>query len=320
MRKKISSIIFLNMLIGIIFSNVAFSQDEGLEFEYAQENHQCLKCHGQSYYFFENTWTERMVKERMNPYSIVDSALFYDSNHKNFRCVDCHSEDYLTFPHDGELRMEEITNCIDCHAGDDDYAKFQFEKIEIEHQNSVHSNNHSDDFTCWMCHNPHTYKINARSNEKLKQTIQYDNEICLSCHADQSKYQLLTTKVNPSVLDKHDWLPNQLAHFKSVRCIECHSVQQDELLVSHSIKPKEEAVKLCVDCHSKNSILAASLYKLQIHGYIDDNGNYNPVLLEEGYVIGANRNYFLNIGSLVIFGLVMGALLLHTLLRMFIKR
>ena len=86
------------------------------EYEFLSENQECLKCHGQSYYYYYNDWVERDIKERMNPYYIVDSAQFYVSNHWNFRCVDCHSEDYTEFPHAGELRMEPSYECMDCHG------------------------------------------------------------------------------------------------------------------------------------------------------------------------------------------------------------
>ena len=288
-------------------------------YEYLNENQECLACHGQEYYYYYNDWIERDVKERMNPYRIVDSTQFYESNHWNFRCIDCHSEDYASFPHLGELRMEPKYECIDCHGGDEDYAQYNFEGIEEEFHKSVHSSKHSDDFTCWMCHNPHTYKINARSNENMKEFIQYDNEICLSCHADVSKYQLLTNLDNPNILDKHGWLPNEGLHFKNVRCIECHTEISDELLVAHNVQPKEKAVKRCVECHSKNSLLLASLYKLQFTDERSIAGFSNAAMLEEAYIIGANRNYYLNRLSLGLFGLVIIFILIHAVLRMTLK-
>jgi Zn finger protein HypA/HybF involved in hydrogenase expression len=86
----------------------SYSQDTVTEREYiyAEDNQQCLKCHGHKTYYFLNEGLGRKIKERMNPYFVIDSAEFYQSNHWNFSCTDCHSMDYRTFPHAGGLRME----------------------------------------------------------------------------------------------------------------------------------------------------------------------------------------------------------------------
>jgi len=296
------------------------SQDqEVVEFEYAEENQQCLTCHGHKTYYYYNDWIERDVKERMNPYFIIDSALYYQSNHKPFRCTDCHAIEYEEFPHSGELRMEEKNTCLDCHGDDEDYADYQFEQIEEEFHSSIHSTKHSDDFTCWMCHNPHTYRINARTNENILETIQYDNDICLNCHANPDKYQLISSLTNPNIIDKHEWLPNQALHFLNVRCIECHTEINEDILIAHNVQPKEKAVKLCVECHSQNSILLASLYKFQAKESRNQLGFFNSAILNNSYIIGANRNYYLNMISLVIFGCVILGIVVHGTLR-FIKK
>jgi Zn finger protein HypA/HybF involved in hydrogenase expression len=287
--------------------------------EYAEDNQKCFECHGQAYYYYQNDWIEKKVKDRMNPYFIIDSEEYYESNHWNFSCTDCHSADYTKFPHAGELRMEPKFSCMDCHEGDEQTAKFNFEQINDEFHKSVHSSKHSEEFTCWMCHNPHSYKINARTNENMADFIQYDNEICLTCHADISKYQLLTTLENPNVLETHSWLPNQVLHFKKVRCIECHTEISDDILVSHNVRPKEEAIKLCVECHSKESRLLASLYKYQFTNERSITGFSNKEMLEESYVIGANRNYYLNVVSIGLFVLVFIGLCIHAFLRIIIK-
>jgi Zn finger protein HypA/HybF involved in hydrogenase expression len=278
-------------------------------------NEKCLKCHGQSKYKYLNPESGSEVTKRMYLETIINRAEFYDSNHKTFKCTDCHSEDYDTFPHPGRLRMEAKYACIDCHGGDEAYAKFKFEEIEAEYQASVHATKHGDDFNCWMCHNPHTYKINVRSEEKIKDIVAYDNAICLNCHGDITKYQMLTDKVNPNILKKHEWLPNQALHFKNVRCIECHARSNDSILVAHNIQPKAKAVRRCVECHSTNSILMASLYKHKVQEERSKAGFYNGVIMNEGYVIGANRNYYLGLISLIMFGFVAFGIAIHATLR-----
>jgi len=283
------------------------------------QNRQCLKCHGHKQWSYTNDSLGIQFRERMNPYFIIDSSDFFVSNHKSFYCTDCHSAGYSEFPHDRNLRFEEKAGCLDCHGGDDTYAKFNFEGIDQEFHNSVHSSRHDQSFTCWMCHNPHSYKISARDTENLTQTIAYDNAICLNCHANINNYQILTEKENPNILKTHEWLPNQKLHFSSVRCIECHTASNDSLLVAHLVQPKEKAVRKCVECHQANSILLNSLYKYQIQERRNKAGFFNASMMTESYVIGANRNYYLNIISIVFFGLILVAIGTHSILRILKK-
>lgn len=320
MKDKLQALIFVGLtIIPVLFFLPVKANDQqtASSFEYAEENHKCLKCHGQKYYNYYNDWLEKMIRERMNPYFIVDSVEYYESNHRNFACTDCHSYDYNKFPHSGELRMEPKMSCMDCHGGDDTYAKFNFEKIDEEFHESVHSSKHSDEFTCWMCHNPHSYHISARSNGKLLETIQYDNNICLSCHADISKYQLLTTLENPNILETHDWLPNQMLHFQNVRCIECHTEISNDVLVAHKVLPKEMAVQRCVECHSQNSILKETLYKYQEEGELAIS---NADEDDDPQLIGAKRNYTLNLVSFIVFLLTLGGIGIHIVLRIIYKK
>ncbi len=281
---------------------------------FAVENEQCFKCHGQERYEYPNETQGRQVKALMCSERIMKREEFYNSNHKSFSCTDCHSGEYVNFPHPGELRMELKYNCIDCHGGDETFSKFKFEEIEAEYLQSVHFKLEEDGFTCWKCHNPHTYKISIRNTDNLKETILYDNTICLNCHSDYSRFQLLSEREEMNVIKEHEWLPNQASHFRNVRCIECHTKINDSILVSHLIVPKTEAVKKCNECHSKNSMLMASLYKFQSKKQRRD-GFFNGIILNESYVIGANRNEYLNLLSLVVFGLVMLIIGIHIYFR-----
>ncbi len=311
-----------SILLCLLFvcCTLLFSQEEMEEaVVHSPSNSECFACHGSPTYSYYNENLEHMVIKRMNPYFIIDSVLYYEQNHKSFECVDCHSYDFKEFPHHNELRFEPMPTCLDCHEGDDDYADYSFEQIDEEFHASVHSTKHSDEFTCWMCHNPHSYKINARTNETIKETIIYDNNICLSCHADISKYQLISHEVDPNIISQHEWLPNQFRHFAHVRCIECHTHVNEDILVAHHILPKEEALKKCVECHTKNSILMSSLYKFQAKEKRDKFGFFNAAILSDTYIIGANRNVFLNWISAVIYGGVFLLIFIHAILRFLLK-
>jgi hypothetical protein len=279
-----------------------------------EDNQRCFKCHGQERYEYTNENLGRQIKALMCSERIIHKEEFYKSNHKSFSCTDCHSGEYVKFPHSGELRMEQKYNCIDCHGGDEKFVQYHFEEIETEYQQSTHFNLEGDGFSCWKCHNPHSYKINIRNNDNLKETISYDNAICLNCHSDFNHFQLLTDREEINIIQKHDWLPNQKSHFANVRCIECHTKINNNIPVAHLITPKEEAVKLCNECHSKNSILMASLYKFESKEQRRD-GFFNGIILNESYVIGANRNEYLNLLSLIIFIGVIGIIGIHIVFR-----
>lgn len=312
-------LIFATALLFNFYVIQADEAEEEVEFEYAEENQKCFDCHGDKTYYYYNDWIEKDVRDRMNPYYIIDSTDFYQSTHKSFRCTDCHSEDYSEFPHSGELRMEEKYACIDCHGGDEDYAKYEFERLEEEYLSSVHSGDGSENFTCWMCHDPHSYRVNARTNESILETVQYNNDICLSCHSDMDKYQLISNLSNPNIIETHKWLPNQGLHFQKVRCIECHADLKDDIMIAHNIQPKDKAVKKCAECHSQNSLLMASLYKFKAIESRDRLGFVNAVILNDSYIIGANRNIYLNTLSLIIFGFVVIGIAGHSILRIIKK-
>lgn len=288
--------------------------------EFFEQNERCFSCHGTAKYSYFNAVTEKTVTAMMCENRVFKREDFYLSNHKSFACVDCHAAEYDSFPHPGALRMEAKYNCSDCHAFDEQYAHFNFEKIEEEFNQSVHYIANSDEFTCWDCHNPHTYRINIRTSDNITEAIAYDNQICLNCHSDFGRFQLLTEREEINLLEKHEWLPNQSLHFSQVRCIECHARQSDTLMVAHRIMPKEQAVKRCVECHSQNSLLMSSLYKFQAKENRTEAGFLNAIMLNDAFVIGANRNIWLNRISVILFGFAILFLLGHLTARIIYRK
>jgi hypothetical protein len=319
MDLKTSRIMFLASVL-FAAAGVVIAQQDTTAFvsAFEEQNNLCFSCHGQAKYKYENEVLGTTITEMMCENRVVRKDHFYQSNHKSFACTDCHAAGYETFPHPGELRMEPMYGCLDCHSGEVTFAQYQFERIDTEYRASVHADLEPEGFTCWSCHNPHSYRITAR-NRNLGEIVAYDNAICLNCHSDFNRFQLLTEREEINIISQHDWLPNQRLHFGSVRCIECHAVLSDTLLVSHHIKPKEEAVKQCNECHSRNSLLMASLYRYESKEQRAD-GFFNGVIMNESFVIGANRNEYLNIISLVVFVLVIVAVGFHIFLRITRRR
>jgi len=277
--------------------------------DFVKDNERCLRCHAEEKYTIENE--DRVTTEPMCPERIHDRDAFYSGVHKSFACNDCHSYGYEEFPHSLETRMEETLMCMDCHGYDESFAQYHFEEIEIEFGESAHN---MKDFTCWSCHDPHSYKAFMRNADDLAEAIVYDNNMCLRCHSDFSRFMLLSDREEINVVASHEWLPNQISHFKHVRCIECHTEINDTILIAHKILPKTAAVKNCEECHSKDSRLMHTLYKFQ--GQDNEKGGFaNAVMINESFVIGANQNVFLNKLSFILLGLMMVVIVFHIYLR-----
>ncbi len=318
MNKRLT--ISLSFIVLLLFQySFVNGQDEDVSL--SETSQICSKCHGSRYYSFFNTVTEQQERKRMNPYFFIDTTKYVLGVHRNFGCDDCHAYEYTTYPHLAELKLEPKFSCIDCHGGDETFAKYQFDDIDVEVENSVHRTAFGFQFKCASCHDLHGYKPVARNeNSMIKEIVKDDNQMCLSCHNDLSKYQVLTDHNKPELLKTHDWLPNQELHFLNVRCIECHTPTTDTLMVSHKILPKEEAVRLCSNCHSANSILRDKLYKYSAIQARSGEGFYNSAIGNQAYVIGANRNIYLKILSLLIFGAALFGIGIHISLRIIKKR
>ncbi|MDT8400084.1 MAG: cytochrome c3 family protein [Bacteroidales bacterium] len=280
---------------------------------FAEDNEKCLVCHGEPYFELNDTATGVTQKRLMCDDYFVERDEFYQSNHWSFACTDCHSYDFEIFPHPTSTRLEETYHCNDCHGYDEQYARYQFEEIQIEYEESIHAE--IDGFSCWKCHDPHSYEINIRTSTNLEKTILYDNNICIECHANFDNFMLLTDREEIQVVDSHSWLPNQSAHFTSVRCIECHTEINENILVAHKLLPMDKAVKRCTECHSSDSRLLATLYKFQSKEFRANVGFVNGVIFNQSYVIGANRNIILNVLSFVIFAGIILVIAVHILFR-----
>lgn len=279
--------------------------------DFVEDNEACLTCHGELKYRLVDAENDRSTIKRMAPTKIVDRDKYYTSAHKSFSCTDCHSYDFMTFPHSMDLRFEENFLCLDCHGYDETYANYHFEVIEEEFNASIHN---IDNFTCWSCHDPHSYKPFMRNAADLEEAILFDNNMCLHCHADYDRFAQKTEREEIVIVESHDWLPNQVAHFATVRCIECHTEINDSILIAHKILPKTKAVQRCTECHSKDTHLAHTLYKFQ--SLEERKGGFvNGIMINNSYVIGANQNVWLNRLSWLVFGMTLLVIAFHSYLR-----
>lgn len=279
----------------------------------------CIECHGSKYYSLHDDYMDITVRKRMNPYFVIDTIAYLNGEHHSFSCDDCHSPEYTTYPHAAELKLEPNYTCMDCHGGDEAYAHLHFDEIEAEVQQSVHANALGGTFKCEACHDPHTNRLVASTNKfSIKDIVRENNGMCLYCHDEIDNYQLYSDNETPKLGSVHDWLPNQALHFSGVRCIECHTAVNDTFMVAHRILPKEEAVRKCAQCHSKDNMLTAKLYKYINKESREEDGFYSAIS-NEAYVIGNHYSLFLNVFGIIIISLTLLGICIHLVLRI-IKR
>lgn len=302
----------LTVLPLVFFMVLSMASDEPVD-AISEESQQCLNCHGQVHYTLSDTVSGDEVKLKMYDELQIDAVAYAKGTHGKFKCTDCHSTDYEITPHPVNVKFEANYTCLDCHGGDEAYASFNFEAIDVQYSESVHAKVLGENFDCWSCHDPHTFKLTK--DMSIKDKVAHSNEMCLQCHGNEIKYTQLNSKELPNLINKHDWLPNQALHFKKVRCIDCHASHNDTIAVAHLINPAKQAVKNCVECHSTNSILMASLYKHEVSEQRSKLGFYNGTIMNQAYIIGAHRNIYLNIASIAIFGLTLIAIAIHAFFR-----
>lgn len=253
----------------------------------------CLRCHSMETLAYRDTVTGKIVNLSVNPQQ------YQQSNHKRLGCVDCHKADYSHYPHPDNVKAETLY-CLDCHRGDPKFIPYRFEEIELAFKNSIHATQFPKEFTCFSCHDPHQFQV-SRVGDELAKIVRYDNDICLSCHAEL----LNSSKVS------HSWLPNFTLHWRSVRCIECHTPATTHF--SHQILPAEQSAKNCVECHSKEAKLLTRLYQYRSQEDLQRTGWLNKAVFNQSYIIGMSRNETIDRWGLIILALMLVGLLGHGL-------
>lgn len=264
----------------------------------------CGRCHGMETLAYRDTITGKIVNLYVNPQQ------YRKSNHRRLECTACHTADYSHYPHPDSVKQEKLY-CLDCHKDDPKFIDYQFLEIEQAFKNSVHAIQLPKQFSCFSCHDAHQFKI---SREDITEIVRYDNEICLNCHASQIHSQNSLTEL----LINHQWLPNPELHWRSVRCVECHTPATTHF--SHKILPAKQSVKNCVECHSKEATLLTRLYKYRSQEDLQKTGWFNKAVFNNAYIIGMSRNETIDGWSLVILLLTIAGLFAHGLGRFFANK
>ena len=257
----------------------------------------CLRCHGMETLAYRASLSGDVVNLYVNP------EQYQKSNHKRLECLACHAADYSHYPHPENIKSENLY-CLDCHKDDPKFVPFRFAEIEPAFQNSIHAKQFPEQFSCFSCHNPHQFKV-SRVGDDISEIVSYDNKICLNCHSEQ-------------LILSHQWLPNPQLHWRSVRCVECHTPAGTHF--SHKILAAKDSVKNCVSCHSKEATLLTSLYKYRSQEDLQKTGWFNKAVFNNAYIIGMSRNETVDRWSLIILLLIIAGLFAHGLGRFLTKR
>lgn len=268
------------------------------------EDKNCLRCHAMHTLAYQDAQTGGLV----NLY--VDSTALKNSEHGGFSCLDCHSDDFTTIPHPATVKSNRL-KCLDCHEDQE-----QFEIANEQFKESVHYERLGDKFSCASCHDAHSFHRSIDKN--IPEIIQQDNGVCLSCHNAPHKFAELSSREYPDLKLAHSWLPNTELHWKSVRCVECHTSNTEGF--SHQIMSKEHALHKCESCHSKNSILLTKLYRFRTVESRQQNDLLESVVNNDTYVVGMTRDERLDNIVLLLVLLTIGGISVHALGRYLANR
>jgi len=267
-------------------------------------NATCLACHTAAALEHPPQPGLDLVKLRD---AILDPEALKNADHGQFACTKCHTDGYEDYPHAADAK-DNTASCQDCHAKKAD-------KIQAEFDKSVHAKHLADKFTCTTCHDLHVIRV-AKNQVDAKKIVAQDNHICLGCHDSDQTFAKFAPekKTRPQIDDIHSWLPNTRLHWKSIRCVECHTPLSKDML-SHEIVNKDRAEKKCVTCHTADSQLNARLYRYLAKDETQKYGFINSVILGKSYVIGATRHPLLDSILVGLAALTLLGVLAHGLLR-----
>ncbi|NQU84826.1 MAG: hypothetical protein HQ541_03615, partial [Mariniphaga sp.] len=88
----------------------------------------------------------------------------------------------------------------------------------------------------------------------------------------------------------------------------------------HNIESKDKAVRKCVECHTTESRLKASLYKYQNLQVRSEGGAINSMISNDSYIFGMQGSPFLKLLSVIIFLATLAGVAIHLAFRIIKKK
>ena len=289
-----------NRFIIILFSLIIIIG--GAATALAQYEEMCQMCHADE--SIEPVTERGAILDLYLPVETYEMA-----THGNMECTLCHVESeeggFEEFPH--LLDKSATPMCLDCHGE-------EFEDIHDAYELSYHAKNIKE-FSCFNCHDIHRANFDSLTQDYAHE-IQYYNQKCYHCHVDSAIYAYYSGK-DASKLDlSHSFLPSREVHWRSVRCVECHTPADQSNV--HDIVAGDQAQHKCVACHSQNTLLTRKLYKRTATTDAGDQDNHkimNYFLFQNAYVIGATRLTIVDTLVLILFIAAFAGVVGHGLLR-----
>ncbi|HVO26397.1 MAG TPA: hypothetical protein VMW56_22515 [Candidatus Margulisiibacteriota bacterium] len=248
--------------------------------------------------------------------TMIDPDRYARSVHASLDCTACHADGFGKFPH--EAKRADAPDCMTCHAG---VATPPYDFVHIEQgvQQSVHAKMAGGEFRCTNCHSPH-YFVPATRMTDAPAAVRIANEPCLHCHAEGDT----TGGGRPSVTKlakQHQWLPHWELHLSGAPCIACHTAREQRAgatnaaleaqRTAHVVLPKEQALRDCAGCHSKNSVLMTKLYDYLAWQERAERGWLNAVLFNNAYLVGATRNWWLDWATMALTAMTVLGVAIH---------
>ena len=299
--------LFLIGLTGLIYPQLLSAQ--GTELNRNAIELQCVSCHSghrenPQYVFNSRTGIESNV--------MIDMPEFREADHGDMLCVDCHTLGFDQYPH-GYPRQR--LTCMGCHPGPlektPEFVKLGFQRIiedseydfwriEKEYKDSLHFTEVVN-FTCEECHDPHYFKATEDQPTPLA-ILHNDNAPCIRCHkADALDQHMLSDPADPDLVALHEYVQLPKAHLDNTRCIDCHS--SVDKIVTHDMLSGKDADQGCMSCHSTGSIMMTRHYRYHDEIEGPDLGFHNAALMQNNYVMGANRNRYIDYFSYAVIGI-----------------
>lgn len=238
----------------------------------------------------------------------VDGGLA-KSEHVGMVCGDCHAATFKEDPHPKARRAD----CVDCHVANDADGGVQFGDIVQGFKKSVHATK-NEGFRCVGCHDPHSFRLATTRDHHADH-----NQVCLRCHGDDKVFREFAHKPPPDIAKAHTWLPNVEMHWKSIRCLDCHTgyaAPSD----AHQILPKKEAVRRCQACHSAKPIQLLRLYARMRQQEVQEKGALQAAFVNDAYIVGATRNKLMDWMAFLVIGGTAGGIAGHGGLRILVAR
>jgi hypothetical protein len=244
-------------LVSIILAGLSVASSTG--HATAQENQDCLDCHGMEGLYLERDGRRISLS--------VDSDRYAASVHTALDCISCHWEldGVEEYPHAREL---EPVTCTDCH--DDD------EGPVATYRNSTHGRlaEEGDPLAplCQDCHGSH-YVLPLRDPESAISPFNVP-AMCVQCHAEGAEVERAYDLPREQVLERytqsiHGHGLYQQGLSVTAVCTSCHT--------GHNVLPhedpastihKDKVSETCMQCHGQieqvhREVIAAELWEVE---------------------------------------------------------